>query len=184
MQAPLQPQREPPPFTPLPIKTRHPASSQCILEHSHGPLCFPEPLAASPRSPVSSDAPREAPRFSAQLKQMFSTAAWVQVDPRGPSAAPGRLTPLEPPIPPPVCPQRLSRPKHEPYKEDVRCLLPHRGGRGGGPAQIHRLLFSRQTDRGPSQTPWGQAGKRSDRRSHGAGLTGRSARSHEVRAQG
>lgn len=83
LQALLQPQREPPPFTPLPIKTRHLASSQCILEHSHGPLCFPEALAASPRSPAPSDAPGGAPRFSAQLKQMFSMAAWVQVDPWG-----------------------------------------------------------------------------------------------------
>ena len=44
----------------------------------HGPLCFPEPPTASPRSPASSDTPRGGLCSSIPLKWMFPTATWVQ----------------------------------------------------------------------------------------------------------
>lgn len=142
------------PGLPGPSLPRHPAWPQCILEPSHSPVCFLECPAARPQSPASSDTPRAAPSYSPRLKQMLSTAARVQEDPRGPSVAPGRLAPFEPTVPPPVGPQSLCWPQREPCKDNVRCFLPRGSGTGGGggrrPAQRSRLCFSGRRDQGPS----------------------------------
>lgn len=65
----------------VPSLPRHPTWPLHILEQPQS-ICSSEPVAASPRSPASSDASRRSSRFTTCLKQVLCMTVWAQADAR------------------------------------------------------------------------------------------------------
>lgn len=65
----------------VPSLPRHPTWPLHILEQPQ-PICSSEPVAASPRSPASSDASRGNSHFTTCLKQVLCMTVWAQADAR------------------------------------------------------------------------------------------------------
>ncbi|XP_032977823.1 tetraspanin-32 isoform X3 [Rhinolophus ferrumequinum] len=97
------------------LSPRHPTRPLHILEQPQS-ICFSEPVAASPRSPASSDASRRNLHFITCPKQVLCMTVWAQADARMALGCSRTTdTVVQPPVLPPVHPQRRRRPGLSPH---------------------------------------------------------------------
>lgn len=115
----------PPGFPPCPGILPGPSTLH-ILEQPQS-VCSSEPVAASPRSPASSDASRRSSRFTTCLKQVLCRTGWAQADARmalGCSRTTDALGQhLSYPCPPTEAKTVRPQPPCDPYEADVNCAL-------------------------------------------------------------